>query len=125
MPSIFTKGHIAYMMDRVLDRPMPAPQPFDCRCSGFFGKHTYQSIAHLSTVVATLEHHTFTVPSHHLLHLGPVHILDMRSATRQRACLQASMALLGGRSDHIPNLVVGWVRWQTEAQVQIRILGSS
>src|SRR4051794_12448780 len=94
MPSIFTKRHIPYVMDRVLDRPMPAPQPFNTGCSGLFWTHTHQSITHLTTVFTTLQDNPFALAPHHLLYIWPVYILDMCGTTRQGACLQASMPLL-------------------------------
>src|SRR5215212_3279630 len=111
MPSIFTKCHIPHVMDRVLDRPMSAPQPFNTGCSCFFRTHTDQSIAHLTAVFATLQDNPFAVAPQHLLHIWPVYILDMCGATGQGACLQAPVALLTRRSNRIPGLTVSWVGW--------------
>src|SRR5215216_1018176 len=104
MPGIFTKCHIPHVMDRVLDRPISAPQPFTTGCSSFFWTHTDQSIAHLTTVFTALQDNPFAVTPHHLLHIWPVYILDMCGATGQGACLQAPMPLLGGWSNRIPDL---------------------
>jgi len=121
MPSVFTKCHIPYVMDWILDRPMATPQPFDAGCPGFLWTHTDQSIAHLTAAFATLEHQAFALPPHDLLYIGPVYILDMRGTAGQGSCLQAPMALLTRWPDRIPNLTVGWVGWQAEEHVQILI----
>src|SRR5215208_3160132 len=104
VPSVFAKRDIPHVMDRVLDRPMPAPQPFDRGCSGFLWSHTHQPIAHLRAVFATLELDPFADSSHDLLHIGPVHILDMCGATPQRPRLQAPMSLLNVWSIALPDL---------------------
>jgi hypothetical protein len=121
MPSVFSKCHIAHVMQRVLDRPMPAPQAFDRDCSGLRRRHTDQPIADLAAAFATLELDPFAFTSHDLLHIRPVHILDMRSTTHQLTGLQAPMALLGLRATCIPDLTVGGMGGQTEEQVQVLV----
>src|ERR1051325_2929308 len=121
MPRIFRKRDIPHVMDLILNRPMAAPQLFDYRRSSFLWRHTHQPIAHLSAAFATLEHDPFTFASHYLLHIWPVDILDMRVATDQLTGFQAAMPFLADRSEAIPDLVIGWVRWQCKEQVQILI----
>ena len=121
VPSIFAKRHISHVMCLILNRPMAAPQPFDGRCSGLRRRHAHHRIGHLTAAFASLEYDPFTLSSHHLLHIWPIDILDMRVATSQAARFQTTMPLFGGRSDALPHLVIGWVRRQRKQHIQILI----
>src|SRR5262245_34806877 len=64
MPTVFAKGHIAHMMHWILNRPMPAPQPFNCCRPSLVRFHTHQSIRHLTRAFASLEDDPLTFASH-------------------------------------------------------------
>jgi hypothetical protein len=123
MSGIFPKGYIPHIMQPILNRPMPAPQRFNCSGPGLLRRHAHQSVGDLTGAFPCCEGDPFTYPPDHLLHIRPIDILNMGVATDQGARFQTTMPFFGSRPDRLPHLVIGWVRGQRKEQVQIVIQG--
>ncbi len=123
MPRIFPKRHVPHIMQLILNRPMAAPQRFDRGRASFLCWQTDHAISHLAGAFPGLEHDAFAFPSHDLLHIRPIDILNMRAATPQAAGFQPTMPFFRRRPDRVPHLVIGWVGGQRKEHVQIGIQG--